>query len=71
MLSTGGFYLRTGMRERREREIAVRTFSSSFGMSSARRSLRETGFVAVDERRAAGKAARKREGRDYERMRMK
>ena len=64
VFSTNGFYLRR-MSERRRKERRGQTFSISFGMSSARRSLRETGFATVEERRTAGKAVRRSEGRDW------
>ena len=65
VFSTCGFYLENRMSERRRKlKTVVRTFSISFGISSASRSLRETGFAEVEERRVAGKAVRKTEGRD-------
>jgi len=65
VFSTCGFYLRNRVSERRwELKMVVRTFSISFGISSARRSLRETGLAEVEERRVTGKAVRKTEGRD-------
>lgn len=63
VFSADGFYLGERSERRETRRRTRHAFSISFGMSSARRSLRETGFAEV-ERRAAGKAERRREGRD-------
>lgn len=58
MRSTGCFYLEKRVRRGEENiQGGMRTFSISAGMSSARRSLRETGRAVEAKRMAAGPRA--------------
>ena len=65
MLSTNGFDLQGGKlkQEFAKTKEEEHTFSISFGMSSLKRSFKETGFDEVEENRTLVKAERRREGR--------
>jgi hypothetical protein len=65
VLSTNGFDLQGGKlkKEFTKTKEEEQTFSISFGMSSLKRSFRETGFDEVEENRTLAKAERRREGR--------